>query len=227
VRKRLLRVLVPTVIPVVLGLSAWATSASAGTVHAVSPAPATHSSGMHFAATSHLGTRLQVREVVRAARGRTAAGIQKSSAVSGQQYCFYNGGWACLNSWSGGPWVKVFTGGPNHTQNNYFTLIGGSTGSNWNLEDTGGNAWSGNCIGDAENNSGRADTSLDACGTGWGTNFTIAYGTGSNGCPDNTILFEDNHWGGWLGPPNNWVNGSSFYLNKPLNGPLYCFQIFS
>jgi hypothetical protein len=150
-----------------------------------------------------------------------AIGIPEASAQSGNQFCYYDGGYACLNAWGGGPWVNTYTGGPN-TQNNDFTLIGGSTGSNWQIEDTGGNSGSGECIGDAYNESGQADTYLDTCGTGWGTNFTIAYGTGDNGCPDNTIMFYDNHWGGYLGPPNGWVNGSHFYLNKPSSTPI-CF----
>jgi hypothetical protein len=158
-----------------------------------------------------------------------ATGMPEASAASGQQFCYDNGGYACLNSWGGGPYVNVYTGGPN-TQNNDFTLIGGSNGNNWNLEDTGGNAWSGKCIGDASNESGQANTSLDPCGTGWGTNFTIAYGTGDNGCPDNTIELYDNHWNGYLGPKNTNgsgnTNGSAFYLNKPKSTPL-CFEMFN
>lgn len=149
-----------------------------------------------------------------------ATGIPEASAASGQQFCYYSGGYACLNAWGGGPWVDVYTS-PN-TQNNDFTIIGGSTGSNWQIEDTGGNAWSGSCVGDAYNESGQADTSLDPCGTGWGTNFTIAYGTGDNGCPDGTVMFYNNHWGAYLGPPNGYANGSHFYLNVP---EVICFRM--
>ena len=154
-----------------------------------------------------------------------AIGIPEASAASGQQFCFNNGGWACLNSWNGGPYVKVFTGGPNGTQNNYFTII--RTGSYYGIEDTAGNAWNGRCIGDAKNDPHLADTSLDACGTGWGTNFIVFFGNGTNGCPTGSDAFYNNHWGGWLGPPDHWVNGSPFYLNKPSTGPAYCFEVHS
>jgi hypothetical protein len=154
-----------------------------------------------------------------------AIDIPAASAASGKQFCFNNGGWACLNSWGGGPWVNVYTGGPNGTQNNHFTII--KTGAYYGIEDTAGNAWNGKCIGDANNKSGDARTSLDPCGTGWGTNFVIVFGTGTDGCPAGTDAFYNNHWGGWLGPPDNWVNGSHFYLNKPFHGAVYCFQVHS
>jgi hypothetical protein len=104
------------------------------------------------------------------------------------------------------------------------------TESNGNVElqFAGGGAWNGQCIGDAYNDPSNASTSLNPCGSisngsgaGWGTQFTIAYGTNSNGCPEGTIMFGNNHWSSvtghetWLGPPNGYVNGSHFYLNKP------------
>lgn len=138
-----------------------------------------------------------------------------ASAPSGNEFCF---GSDCLNSWNGGPWVNVFTGGPNGTPNNGFTLIG--FGNTVNIEDTGGNAWDGKCIGDAYNDSVHADTSLDPCGSGWGTNFTLV----TKGCAINAGAFYNNHWGGYLGPPNGAVNGSHWYLNKSTP---YCFTEYN
>jgi hypothetical protein len=223
-RKRLLRILMSAVIPVALGLSAvGVTSASAGTARAVSPTPAAHSSGMRITAASRFQVaRLLGRVAGRGTASRTATGIPEASAVSGSEFCYNNGGYACLNSWGGGPWVKVYTGGPDGTQNNYFTAeqLNGSDPASWVIKDTAGNAWNGKCIGDAYNKPGRADTSLDPCGTGWGTNFQ-AFGCIFNGYTG--FAFKNNHWGGWLGPPDKYVNGSPFYLNKPVGAPI-CFK---
>jgi hypothetical protein len=157
---------------------------------------------------------------------RISAASHLTVGPSGDQECFINGGYACLNAWNGGPWVNVYTGGPN-TPNNDFTVISSqSNGIYVEIEDTGANTWSGQCIGDAYNESGQADTSLDPCGfsgpAGWGTNFTYTYGPPN--CPSGEIAFKNNHWGGWLGPPNNWVNGSHFYLNNPA---IYCFHSYN
>jgi len=155
-----------------------------------------------------------------------AIGIPAASAASGQQYCGIpdgeHGPHFCLNSWGGGPWVKVST--DDNTQNNDFTVINPNPQSqNFELEDTGGNAWSGKCIGDAYNESGKADTSLDPCGAagtgdnaGWGTNFEYITG----GCDQGEVSFYNLHWQGYLAPANNPVNGSPFYLNQKAQ---YCF----
>jgi hypothetical protein len=152
-----------------------------------------------------------------------AIGIPEASAASGQQYCYIpqgeSGVHACLNAWGGGPWVDVSTN--DNTRNNDFTYINNTNNENVELEFTGDGAWSGNCIGDAYNQSGQASTSLDGCGTngqgaGWGTQFIYITG----GCPPGEVSFYNIHWGGYLGPPNGWVNGSHFYLNKPGQ---YCF----
>jgi hypothetical protein len=137
------------------------------------------------------------------------------------QWCWDStgdGNWVCLNAWNGGPWVNVSTNAD--TQNNDFTIIYNSAGYA-ELEDTGGNNYSGECIGDAYNESGEADTSLDPCGNtgvaqGWGTNFNLV----TTGCLQGYVAFKNVHWGGYLGPPAGWVNGSHFYLNKPGE---YCF----
>lgn len=187
---------------------------------------------MRTAAASHLAVLRLAREAGRVAAGFAATGIPEASAVSNTgEYCYRlgSGPWACLNSWGGGPWVKVFTGGPDGTPNNYFTATQEDSGD-WFIEDTAHNAWHGKCIGDAYNESGQADTSLDPCpsitsgGGGWGTNF-VAYGQAQGVCPNPySVAFYNTHWGGWLGPPSGWINGSVFYLNKPTP---WCFGFYS
>jgi hypothetical protein len=137
-----------------------------------------------------------------------------ASASGGFEFCDGN---VCLNSWNGGPWVNVYTGGPDGTPNNYFTAfcLDTPTGDCF-IEDTGGNSWHGKCIGDAYNESGQAAASLDGCGDGtgnggWGTNFKYV----TAGCPFATAAFYNVHWKGYLGPPSGAVNGSHFYLNNP------------
>jgi hypothetical protein len=155
-----------------------------------------------------------------------ATGIPEASAASGKQYCLIpqgeSGPHACLNSWGGGPWVNVSTN--DNTQNNDFTVVFNTSNENVVIEDTGGNAWSGHCIGDAKNETGQADTSLDACGNngqgaGWGTQFEYITG---GACGEGEVSFYNLHWHDYLGPPSGWVNGSPFYLNKPTQ---QCFLI--
>lgn len=129
-----------------------------------------------------------------------AIGVPEASAASVQQFCYYDAGGhpACLNAWGGGPYVNVETSDNTVIQNNHFQLREESNGY-VELQFAGGGKWNGRCIGDASNDPNLADTSLDACGSitngaGWGTQFQIAYGTGDNGCPDNTIFFYNNHW---------------------------------
>lgn len=142
-----------------------------------------------------------------------ATGIPEAAAASGTQFCYHSGSKAaCLNAWGGGPWVNTYTGGPN-TQNNDFTI------SVSEIKDTGGNAWSGDCIGDAHNSASYADVSLDPCGTGVGTQFIVS----TSGCESNQVSFYNIQWNGYLGPVDNWVNGSHFYLNKPTP---YCFTMY-
>jgi hypothetical protein len=143
-----------------------------------------------------------------------ATGIPEASAstIIGHEYCIGND---CLNAWNGGPWVNVYTGGPHGTPNNYFTDICDSNTNICEIVDTGGNAWAGKCIGDAYNESGQADTSLDGC-TGWGTSFKEIT------CSLFSVAFYNVHWGGYLGPPSGAVNGSHWYLNK---SGKYCFGV--
>ncbi len=147
-----------------------------------------------------------------------------------EEWCATTGGTACLNAWSGGPWVNDsttgFESGDNH-QNFVLSAVDNASGNptgNYQLVFAGANdSWAGQCIGDANNNSGYADTSLDGCGngtgggSGWGTNFTV----GTSGCPSGEMWFHNNHWNGYLGPGGS-ANGSHFYLNKPTP---YCFNI--
>jgi hypothetical protein len=147
-----------------------------------------------------------------------------------EEWCTTTGGTACLNAWGGGPWVNDYTGGfESRDSNQDFVLSavynanGDATGI-YQLGFVGSGSWAGRCIGDAYNDSGYADVSLDGCGngtgggSGWGTNFTV----GTSGCPAGEEWFHNNHWNGYLGPVGGAVNGSHFYLNKPTP---YCFSV--
>ena len=134
------------------------------------------------------------------------------------QYCGPNFGNDCLNAWNGGPYVNVYTGGDEtrDTNQNFMVIAEDGDQNHAEIMYTGSSSWNGRCIGDASNLSGNADVSLDACATpdqtaGWGTQFTW----GTSGCPSGTVWFHNNHWPGYLGPPDNAVNGSHWYLNKP------------
>ena len=147
-----------------------------------------------------------------------------------QQWCENTVGTGCLNAWGGGPWVDDYTGGPETRDINQEMFVvnenGNTDGSGNNqIVFAGNDSWGGQCIGDAYNNSGNADTSLDPCAfpafgqsAGWGTQMTV----GTSGCPSGEEWFHDNHWNGYLGPVDGAVNGSHFYLNKPSK---YCFNV--
>ena len=138
--------------------------------------------------------------------------------VISTQYCGPNFGHDCLNAWNGGPYVNVYTGGDETRDTNQHFMLIAEDGNQNSVEImyTGSSAWNGRCIGDASNDSTLADVSLDACArpgqtAGWGTQMTW----GSDGCPSGTIWIRDNHWNGYVGPPDNAANGSHWYLNKP------------
>ena len=136
-------------------------------------------------------------------------------ALISTQYCGPNFGNDCLNAWNGGPYVNVYTGGDEiRDTNQNFMVIDENGNQNGHAEImyTGSSGWNGRCIGDASNDSTLADVSLDACArpgqsAGWGTQFTW----GTSGCPSGTVWFHNNHWNGYLGPPDNAVNGSHWY----------------
>jgi hypothetical protein len=123
----------------------------------------------------------------------------------------------CVNAWNGGPAVKTETsyGAEPNDEFNVDTL----SNDNTYIEFIGGGPWSGDCVGDFDNDSGLADTALDQCptisnGGGWGTNFK-EMSCGSEG----GVEFKNNHWGGYLAPDGN-SSGEFFYLN--VASP-YCF----
>lgn len=157
----------------------------------------------------------------------------EASALSGSQYCAVNtnGGELCLNAWNGGPFVNVETTNDSRIQNNRFQIRIENNG-NVELQFVGGGAWNGQCIGDAYNKSGRADTSLDPCGditngnnSGWGTQLQEQTWGPGGPCLTNQVAFFDWHWKGYLGPKSaSAPNGSPWYLNKPSSTPI-CFFV--
>jgi hypothetical protein len=141
------------------------------------------------------------------------------------QFCGPNFGSDCLNAWGGGPWVNVSTSGDETGDTNQHFMVIDENGDPNTAEImfTGSGFWNGHCIGDAYNNSGYADTSLDACArpgqsAGWGTQMTW----GTSGCPSGTVWFHDNHWNGYLA--GSGANGSHFYLNVQTKT---CFAIWT
>lgn len=164
--------------------------------------------------------------------GLAAGAATSAYAGTGNQWC--NDPGYCPNAWNGGPFVKSY-GYP--AANNDFTVIGsygecnnGFTTSTCPgspipaglpivaFEYTNGGRWAGQCIGDAYNNSGRADSSLDPCpggsngNGGWGVNFVQHYQGG--GCGTGTDLFYNIHWGGYLRWDPSGSNGATVYLNN-------------
>lgn len=147
-----------------------------------------------------------------------ASGTPRPAAVSEQQYCYHPGRYACLNAWGGGPAVNTYTGGvDNNDFNQEFNEISNSAGG-IDLQYVGGGPNNGKCIGDLGNSSTVAKAGLVPCGSGWGTNFSVEHN-----CPNNNLAFKNAHWGGYLGPVDNWTNGSPFYLNKA-GAFTWCFE---
>jgi hypothetical protein len=170
--------------------------------------------------------------------GHRAAGHRVSSSPvsaietaspAASDNCFGgDNGHQCLNAWGGGPWVKVSTFGSDDDPNFNFQVDpwSGFEGTNpvqIDFDGTGsgsGKGWQFDCVGDAYNESGYADTSLDPCGldggaaAGWGTLFN------ESSCGNGGYEFYNLHWKGYLAPPSNAVNGSEWYLNTKA---AYCF----
>lgn len=143
---------------------------------------------------------------------------------TGNRWCY---GAAQINAWGGGPWVNSYNGCPGPS-NGDFTNITLTPTVNHALKFTGGGPWNGRCIGDANNDPGDARTSLDSCGTngigeGWGVDMQV----GGAPCPAGQYWFRDQHWSGatsgYLGPADNWSNGSHMYLNKQI---AICFKYY-
>jgi hypothetical protein len=145
-----------------------------------------------------------------------------ASGGYGHTFCGGNGA-GCLNAWNGGPWVNSY--GNAHVGNDDFYSVNLTDGASTYIMDSGANAWSGNCIGDAYNKSGDSQASLDPCpgsskGAGWGTSFQVVRG---KKCTGNTVAFLNKRWNDFLGPANGigFANGSHFTLD----GGIYCFEI--
>jgi hypothetical protein len=153
-----------------------------------------------------------------------ACGAGAVPGFAEEEWCYNNGGYACLNAWGGGPFVNVYRDGVESTDTHQdFAIIYNEATGYYELAYAGSEGDSGQCIGDSNNNPNLADAGLVPCGTasgnqGWGTNMTW----GTSGCPAHEAWFYDYHWNGYLGPPDNYVNGSHFFLNKP--GAL-CFAV--
>ena len=179
-----------------------------------------------FAAVGVCSGALKVTGVGVIAAGAACLAAVGPAIVQYQELCYYNGGYACLNAWGGGPFVNVYRDGPETSDSHAdFILLDNQATGYYELAYVGSGSWSGECIGDAYNNTNDADVSLDACGTasgnqGFGTNMDW----GTNGCPSGEVWVYDYHWNGYLGPPDNYVNGSHFYLNKPASANV-CFAV--
>ena len=154
------------------------------------------------------------------------SGIETVSYAAGADGFCGDDGYQCLNAWGGGPWVKVYTGGANSVNNNFgvqtWTGLPGNP-VQIDFEGTGsgtGQGWQFDCVGDAYNETGKADTSLDPCGldggaaAGWGTLFN------ESSCGNGGYEFYNLHWKAYLAPPSHAVNGSEWYLNTKA---AYCF----
>jgi hypothetical protein len=146
------------------------------------------------------------------------------AASGGYGHTFCGGStFGCLNAWNGGPWVNDY--GNAHVGNDDFYSVSLTNGATTYIMDSGANAWSGNCIGDAYNSSGNPLASLDPCpgsskGAGWGTYFQVV---STNICPAGSVAFKNKRWHGFLAPVNGYssTNGNHFTVN----GLLYCFSI--
>lgn len=151
--------------------------------------------------------------------------VTPAHAGTGFQFCYETGGQACLNAWNGGPWVKVYTS--RGVVNNDFTLVLNHAYNKYVLEFTG-NGTSDECVGDAYNDPNNGYTSLDSCGftgnAGWGVLFDLG------SCGSNARCFKNVHWSSvqgrndWLGPVNNYTNGSNFVLNSPNTNYFYFYN---
>lgn len=162
---------------------------------------------------------ITVLAVIFAAAIPVAATITPAFAGTGFQWGYEGGPTAFLNNWGNGGQnnsVKVWES--LGTSNNDFTLVLNHAYNHYVLEFTG-NGTSNLCIGDQNNDPNNGYAALEPCGftgnAGWGVLFDL----GTN-CPSSTRCFKNLHWtsvqnrNDWLGPVNNYVNGSPFTLNN-------------
>jgi hypothetical protein len=132
-----------------------------------------------------------------------------ASAQGTPQLCYLES--FCLNAWNGGPYVNVYS--PNVSNDAFqYIYIGFNT---WVIQYEGSGRYSGDCIGDYNNDKYDARAGLYSnCTTGnvaWGAKFTVD----SLDCPSNEVAFHNNHWGGYLAPAG-FNNGDAFYLNSSI-----------
>jgi hypothetical protein len=148
-----------------------------------------------------------------------------SSAAGDIQLCASQGSAsACLNAWSGGPWVKVYS--DRGTTHNNFTLGFDSTLQVWYIKYSGGGNWNNKCIGDAYNDPQNPLASLDSCPSGsnsggWGTHFNESPCDGGAG-----VAFYDIREKGYLSPAlyGSGANGANFILDG--GTPVACYHIY-
>lgn len=126
-----------------------------------------------------------------------------------------------VNAWNGGPQIATYSqAGVN---NNFFDIEYNSGQHAYNIVFAGQGVFQGSCIGDENNNSGKAQAYLaGVCSSSavpWGANFTERPDQCSNGL----IAFQDNHWGGYL---TNGVTGGGNDQQIWLNDATpTCFQL--
>lgn len=173
--------------------------------------------------------RLAVIAAATAALGFPAVAVAAATPAQaivniGNNWCLGTSS-SCMNAWSGGPWVKLYTGGD--TANGDFTWDHGiALPAQYLVLTNYGSPWANRCIGDANNDAGDARASLDVCpGTGGGSGSGDGWGTHivrhDEVCNSGYTAFKDTHWNGWIGPSGNLGNGDQFYLNKPTP---WCFR---
>jgi hypothetical protein len=149
----------------------------------------------------------------------------RALAIAGEEWCVESGtlGQACLNARIGGPLVHIYIhrGQPNNyfdfqQRGDYYVLMAtGTTNPRWHNQ----------CIGNAYNKPDTTTTSLNPCGSGWGTNF-IDYKNCKDIYGNTGIEWKNVHSGKFLAPGNS---PGGYQSNTPfiLNGPETCFTIFS
>jgi hypothetical protein len=154
-----------------------------------------------------------------------AAGPAGAIANVGNNWCLGTSAY-CMNAWNGGPWVKLYSGGPTANGDFGYSADGGGQ-YHYLAFGNYGSPWANQCIGDANNDPGDARASLNPCpglfnnnysGDGWGTHLTVVFSV----CNPGYYAFHDTHWNGWIGPADT-SGGSQFYLNKQQP---WCFKAY-